>query len=271
MLVRVHPLVRLPGRPGRAHAPPNRAGGRRPLDDVVHHERWERLSARVRRAGSARRAVEVEVVGSSVERVERRRRRRRSAAPAPAPPRPRTTRSPPRARRRARARSDSSHLCSSTSQYAWTRSRSGRRRRRSAPASAGRPRAASARPPRPSSTARRSYHSSHAWYSARSLSRIRAWPSSARMPRPPLQLVGVVAARGHRRPQPDGAAARPGRPRGPPRSPRSLSRRSRARIARRSPGIRSGWSYSSAHTASYRVRTRSAASMAASMSSGRPW
>ena len=39
--LRVHPLVRLPGRPVRARPPPPKPGGRRSQDDVLHRERWE--------------------------------------------------------------------------------------------------------------------------------------------------------------------------------------------------------------------------------------
>ena len=127
-LVRVHPLVRLPGGPGEAH---RAAQGRRPA--AARRGRPPRALGRPLTAGlaasrrSARRAVQVEVVastssGSSARRLQRRRARGCSGAGAPSATYDSIAASSPTSRP---ARSESSHLCSSTSQYAWTRSRSG--------------------------------------------------------------------------------------------------------------------------------------------------
>ena len=103
--------------------------------------------------------------------------------------------------------------------------------------SARRPPAASGRRPRAPAIGRCSNHSSHARYSRRSFSSSCAWPFSASMPGQSLQLADVEPPRRHGHAQSDAALLRRAASSiSSTVNPRSLSRRTRARIAWRSSG-----------------------------------
>ena len=147
--------------------------------DRLHAARWCQTSAKD--AQPATLSGVVEPAGPvDVERDRRSVPRSSSGAGAPRPRYASIAASRPTSRP---ASSERIHFSSSTSQYAWSGSRlapigrAGARR-----GSARGRRAASARPPPPRSTGRRSYDSSQARYSRRSLSSSRAWPSRATSP-----------------------------------------------------------------------------------------